>query len=79
MLTVKNAYIITGNTERCKALVYHRPLAAEARVRAGVGPHGICGVQTGTGTGLSPSSSVSPVHIIPPCFLILIRHLGDAK
>jgi hypothetical protein len=43
-------------------VVSRRPLTAEARVS----PCGICGGQSGTATGLSPSSSVSPVDIIPP-------------
>jgi hypothetical protein len=30
----------------------------------------------GTGTGFSQSSSVFPVHIIPPLLSILIYHLG---
>jgi hypothetical protein len=34
-----------------------RILAAEARVRALVGPCGICGGHSGTDTGFSPSSS----------------------
>jgi hypothetical protein len=36
--------------------VSRRPLTAEARVR----PCGICGGQSGTGTGISPSTSVFP-------------------
>jgi hypothetical protein len=41
-------------------VVSRRPLTAEARVRSRVNPCGICGVQSGTRTGLSPSSSVFP-------------------
>jgi hypothetical protein len=37
-----------------------RPLTAEARVRSRVGPCGICGGQSGTGTGFSSSTSVFP-------------------
>jgi hypothetical protein len=36
------------------------PLTADARVRVRVDPYGICGGQSGTGAGSSPSSSVSP-------------------
>jgi hypothetical protein len=41
-------------------VVSHRPLTAEARVRTWVNPCGICGGQSGTGTGFSLSSSVFP-------------------
>jgi hypothetical protein len=35
-----------------------RPLTAETWVRSRVGTRGICGGQSGTGTGFSPSTSV---------------------
>jgi hypothetical protein len=40
--------------------VSRRPLTAEARIRSRVGPCGICGGQSGTGTGFYPSNSVFP-------------------
>jgi hypothetical protein len=40
--------------------VSSRPLTAEARVRSRVNPCGICGGQSSTGTGISPSASVFP-------------------
>jgi hypothetical protein len=47
-------------------VVSRRPLTAEAWFRARVTPCGICGGQSGPGTGFYPSSSVFPVSIIPP-------------
>jgi hypothetical protein len=41
-------------------VVSHRPLTAEARVRARVNPCGICGGQSVTGAGFSPISLVFP-------------------
>jgi hypothetical protein len=41
--------------------VSHWPITAEAWVS----PCGICGGQSDTGTGVSPSSLVPPVNIIP--------------
>jgi hypothetical protein len=55
------------------------PLAAEAWVHARVSPCGMCGGQSGIGTGLSPSSSVFPVNIIPPWLSIVVYHLGDKQ
>jgi hypothetical protein len=40
--------------------VSRRPPTAEDRVRTRVSACGICGGQSGTGTGFSPSSSVFP-------------------
>jgi hypothetical protein len=45
-------------------VVSRRSLTAKARVRARVNPCGICGAQSGTGTGFSPSSSVFPVSTV---------------
>jgi hypothetical protein len=54
-------------------VVSRRPLTAEARVRSRVNPCGICGGQSGTGTGFSLSSLVIPgQYIIPPLLSKLI-------
>jgi hypothetical protein len=45
--------------------VSRRPLTAETRVRARVNPCEICGGQSATGTGFSPSSSVFPCQYHP--------------
>ena len=43
--------------------ISRRPPTAEARARSWVSPCRICGVQSGTGTGFSPSTSVSGTPI----------------
>jgi hypothetical protein len=48
--------------------VSRRRVTAEARFRFRIIPCGISGGQRGTGASFSPSSSVSPVSIIPPYF-----------
>jgi hypothetical protein len=40
--------------------VSRRPLTTEARVQSRISPCGICGGQSGTGTGFSPSASGFP-------------------
>jgi len=46
------------------------PLPVEARVRFQTIPFGIYRAQSGTRTGVSPSTSVSPVSVIVP-----MRHI----
>jgi hypothetical protein len=47
--------------------ISRRPLTAEAQVQSRVIPCGICGGQSGTGTGFSPRVlRFSPVNFIPP-------------
>jgi len=46
--------------------VSRRILTAEARLQSHTSPCGICGGLSGSGTGFSPSTSVSSVSIIPP-------------
>jgi hypothetical protein len=53
--------------------VSRRPLTAEARVRSRISPCEICGEQSGTGTGFSPSCRFSPVNFIPPVLHYLER------
>jgi hypothetical protein len=50
----------TGLGRAMAQVVSRRSLTAEARVRARVNPCGICGGQSGTGTGFSPITSVFP-------------------
>jgi hypothetical protein len=61
--------------------VIRRPVTAEARVRSRVIPCGICGGQSGTGTGFSPSTSIfpcqfhstgAPIHRKPKNLIIFI-------
>jgi hypothetical protein len=54
--------------------VSRRPLTAVARICTRVNLCGICGRQSSTGTGFSPSYSVFPVNIISlflPCSYII--------
>jgi hypothetical protein len=62
-----------SNGRAMAQVVSRRPLTVEARVCTRVNPCGICGGQSGTGTGFSPSSSVFPCqYIIPPSLSKLI-------
>jgi hypothetical protein len=65
---------ISGNQGRAMAqVVSRRLLIVEAQVRSRPNPCGICGLQSGTGTGFPPSSLVFPCqYIIPPSLSKLI-------
>jgi hypothetical protein len=52
--------------------VCRRPLTAETCVRLQFCPCGVCGGQSSTGTGFSPSSSIFRVNTIPPSLSVLI-------
>jgi hypothetical protein len=59
---------ITNPMEHGRAMaqaVSRRPLTADARVRSRVSPYEICGGQSRTGTGFSPSCRFSLVNFIP--------------
>jgi hypothetical protein len=53
-------------------VVSRRPLTAEAWVRAGVSPYGICGGQVALGQVFLPVLRFYPVNIIPPSVSKLI-------
>jgi hypothetical protein len=59
--------------------VSHQPYTVEAQVHTRVSPCGICGEQSGTWTGFSPSSLVFPVSIISPCVSAVMYYLQDEQ
>jgi hypothetical protein len=58
-LVVKDKLAVPFGRAMAQAVSRRSP-TAEARVRSRVSPCGICGGQSGTGTGFSSSTSVSP-------------------
>jgi hypothetical protein len=59
--------------------ISHQPLNPEVPVRIRFSQCGICIGQNVTGTGFSPSSSVSTVNIFPPWLSTLISPGGRTK
>jgi hypothetical protein len=57
--------------------VSHRPLTAEVHVRSQDSAYELCGEQSGTLTGFSPRTSVSPPSIIPPTLHTHLHLHGD--
>jgi hypothetical protein len=55
--------------------VSHRSHTLEAWGHTWVSPCGICGGQSGTGTGISASYLFFPVNVIPPWLSIFIYYL----
>jgi hypothetical protein len=58
-------------------VVNRRPLITEARIRVWVSPCGICGGQSGTGTGLSQISLVFPCQYHST--VVLHTHLSPGR
>jgi hypothetical protein len=56
-----------------------RPLTTGTWVRAWASPCGICGGQSGNGTGFSLSFLVFPINIMTLWLPTLTYHLGDEQ
>jgi hypothetical protein len=73
------ASLVAGsNSDAMTQVVRHRPLAAKARVSVRVNPRGICGRQSGTGTGFLRVFRFSPVNISFHLRSTNSYHMGNA-
>jgi hypothetical protein len=66
IIIIINNYVTRGRA--MAQAVSRRPLTPEAGARSRVSICEICGGQSGTGTGVSPSCRFSPVNFIPLVF-----------
>jgi hypothetical protein len=76
----KNMWELHRHGRAVTQAVSRRLLTAEAQVQYLVSPSGICGGQSGTGTGFSPSTSVFPCQFNStgaPLLMIFITRLHN--
>jgi hypothetical protein len=68
--------LLTAQAVLCPIGASRWPVTAEARVLTRINPCGICGGQSGSGTGFSPSSSIFPCQYHSTGFDTRISSVG---